>query len=835
MAAGLQIVNDHTPELFHDNLERILGQILQLASGNFEARLPPPSDAGTTLDALAVGLNMLAEELGSSVREREYALGSLGESEKKFRAITDTALDAVIMINDDGRITLWNPAAEKIFGFSTAEATGKNVHMWLAPPAYRESYKKNWPRFRDTGRGPVIGATFEAKANSKDRGTIPIELSVSSAHLNGKWHAIGIARDITGRKAMEKSVAEEREMLRIIDYMLSSFIGGIDTRQAFDLVLVELLKLSGSAYGFLQDRHIDADGKSLIRTLAVSDTSWNDAKRSFWTGHHPDDCEGTDCDCLNATAFNLGEVVITNVPPLPPLCNRLPMGQPGLNNFLGLPLKRGDKTIGAIGLANRAGGFDEALVKRLNPFLSAVAEIVEAYQNEEARRKSERRMERMANFDGLTGLPNRSLFRDRLQQATKRAKRYAEDFALLLLDLDHFKDVNDTLGHPVGDALLFAVGKRLQTGIRESDIVARLGGDEFAILQLNPQGAEDVAGLAERLIALLAEPFDIEGHRIHTETSIGIALFTPADSDPTRLLSRADTALYRAKAAGRHRYCFHDAQVEAELLQRVLLLEELHEAIAQDQFTLCYQPQIDTRAHQLVGLEALLRWNHPKRGLLGPRDFIHVAETSGILLEIDAWVLRQACEQMSRWIEQDLLHETTLGINLSPLQFKTAEFERGILAVLERFGLAPHSLELELTERSLAERPEAVAGLMRRLTDRGIRFSIDDFGTGYSSLQYLKKLPACKIKVAQEFVRDMLTDSNDASIVRAIIRLGQELGRDVIAEGVEIQDQLTFLQDKGCFLFQGYLFGRPLPAAELTEHFRKGAYVLPDGSEIPVL
>ncbi|WP_323785799.1 EAL and GGDEF domain-containing protein [Thalassovita sp.] len=814
-----------TPELARESLDRILNMILQLASGDFDARLEP-SGTGSTIDALAVGLNMLAEELTSSVQEKEQALRALSESEMKFRTITDTALDAVIVVDNDGTITLWNPAAEKIFGYSQTEALGQNIDICLGPSELRKDYKANWSRFRETGEGTVVGGTHETLIRTKDRGDIPVELSIAPAFLNGEWNAIGIARDITGRKAMEQAIETEREDLKIVDRTLSSFIAGADTQAAFDTILVEVLKLTDSEYGFLMDCCTDDNGTPYMRALALSGLSGTADKRQFMRDHASEEIRFYDFDGLNGAAIVTGKVVIANDPAKHPSRKGTPQGHPPLDTFLGIPLLRGEKIIGEIGLANRKGGYNDAVVKRLTPFLSAIAEITEAHQTDEARRKSELRTERLANYDTLTGLPNRAMFNDRLQHAVHRAKRYDENFALLLLDLDHFKDVNDTLGHPIGDALLSAVGKRLEASVRDDAVVARLGGDEFAVLQLNLQETKDAAILAQRLIKRLSAPFKIENHRIHTDASIGIALYLPGKSDPTHLLSQADTALYRVKEEGRHGFRFHDANVEAGLRQRVTLIEDLHEALTKQQFVLYMQPQIDTRANRLVGVEGLLRWDHPEKGIRGPGEFIRVAEDSGLLLDIDTWVLQQACRQMRAWHDQGLMRQATVSVNLSTLQFKTSEFENDVLSALNSAGLPPRYLELEITERSLAERPDEVAAVMQRLAAKGIRFSIDDFGTGYSSLQYLKRLPVSKIKIAQDFIRDMMADSSDASIVRAIISLGIELGHDVIAEGVETQEQLEFLQEKGCFLFQGYYFGRPQPTPELTERLR-----LAEGSE----
>ncbi|QIZ82193.1 sensor domain-containing protein [Thalassovita gelatinovora] len=811
-----------TPELARESMDQILNMILQLASGGFDSRLEP-SGTGSTIDALAVGLNMLAEELTSSVQEREQALRSLEENELKFRAVTDTALDAVVMINSDGAITLWNPAAERIFGYAQADILGQDVDIFLGASGLREFYKTGWVHFRETGEGPVVGDIHETLIQSKDHGDIPIELSIAAAFVSGEWNVICIARDITERKEMEQSIQEEREDLKIVDRTLSSFIGGVDVQKAFDTVMVELLDLTDSEYGFLIDLCTDEAGKPYMRALTISDRDGSAQNRPYWQDHPSGEARFYDFDSLNAAAIVTGGPVIANDPAHHPSSKGTPKGHPHLDAFLGIPLLRGQKTIGAIGLANRKGGYDDGLVRRLNPFKSAIAEIIAAHQNDEARRKSEQRTEHLANCDTLTGLPNRKMFNDRLQHAAYRAKRYDENFALLLLDLDHFKDVNDTLGHPVGDALLVAVGKRLEAAVRESDVVARLGGDEFAVLHLNLQDAKDAAVLAQRLIDQLSRPFEIENHRIHTDASIGITLYLPGKSDPTHLLSQADTALYSVKEGGRHGFRFHDADVEADLHQRVTLIEELHEAITKQQFVLYLQPQIDTHSCQLVGVEGLLRWNHPEKGIRGPGDFIDVAEDSGLLLDIDGWVLQDACRQMRAWHDQGVMRQATISVNLSTLQFKTSDFESNVLAALGRTGLAPRYLELEITERSLAERPDEVAAVMQRLSAKGIRFSIDDFGTGYSSLQYLKRLPVSKIKIAQEFIRDMMSDSSDASIVRAIISLGTELGHDVIAEGVETKAQLEFLQQRGCHLFQGYYFGHPQPASELTERLRRVA------------
>jgi diguanylate cyclase (GGDEF)-like protein len=416
-----------------------------------------------------------------------------------------------------------------------------------------------------------------------------------------------------------------------------------------------------------------------------------------------------------------------------------------------------------------------------------------------------------SRHDGLTGLPNRKVFMEAVQRAMESKE---PNFAVLYLDLDHFKDVNDTLGHPVGDVLLCLVAERLQSKVKQSDMVARFGGDEFAVIVTGVSESVLIERVAAELVAAMGSPFSVQGNTVVPGVSIGIATYEPSDIDAEVLLSHADVALYCAKCDGRGRYRFFTAAMDEDVRSRVLMSSELRQAIASDQLFLCFQPQFEIETSRLIGLEALVRWRHPERGVLAPREFIPVAENTGLIVPLGRWVLREACRQGKAWLDAGGL-SVSIAVNVSAWQFKMAhELEQDIASSLASSGFPAESLELELTETGLMEASLEHRDCLSRLRKTGIRFAIDDFGTGYSSLDYLRRYPADRVKIAQEFVKSVSVDPESAVIVKAIIGLSQDLGMVAIAEGVETGEQLELLKAWGCREAQGYYFARPLPPQE---------------------
>lgn len=435
-----------------------------------------------------------------------------------------------------------------------------------------------------------------------------------------------------------------------------------------------------------------------------------------------------------------------------------------------------------------------------------------------------REIEQLAFYDQLTGLPNRRLMLDRLEQALTRSTRSGVPGALLLIDMDNFKDLNDTRGHYLGDMLLQQVALRLVTCVREVDCVARLGGDEFVvILQDLSENAQEAAAqgknVGEEILSACNEPYQLDSYTHRSSLSIGVALFASHQGTIDDLLKRADLAMYQAKAAGRNNLRFFNPEMQAVATTRTALEADLHEAIEKNQFLLHYQAQVLGDGH-VTGAEVLVRWTHPQRGMVSPAEFIPLAEGSGLILPIGRWVLEAACLQLNIWAARAEMAHLTVAVNVSARQLHQDDFVAQVLAILDHTGANPQRLTLELTESLLMNDIEDIISKMTALKARGVRFSLDDFGTGYSSLSYLKRLPLDQLKIDQVFVRDILVDPNDAAIAKMIIALAQSVGLTVTAEGVETSAQRDYLKDAGCLSYQGYFFSPPLPLDGFEEFAR---------------
>ncbi|MFK4726757.1 diguanylate cyclase (GGDEF)-like protein [Bradyrhizobium niftali] len=424
--------------------------------------------------------------------------------------------------------------------------------------------------------------------------------------------------------------------------------------------------------------------------------------------------------------------------------------------------------------------------------------------------EAQAKISHMARHDALTGLPNRVLFHEQLEQGLRRAGS-GDQLAVLCLDLDHFKDINDSLGHPIGDALLKEVGRRLRATVGESDTVARLGGDEFSVVQIGRSEEAAARSLAGRLVEAISAPYEIDGHQIVIGVSIGISLSPQDGSDPDELLKNADLALYRAKADGRGTYRFFETGMDARAQARRLLEMDLRAALQRDEFQPYYQPIRDVASGRVVAFEALLRWNHPQRGLIAPINFIPLAEETGLIVQLGEFMLRSACADAATWPD-----DIDVAVNLSPVQFKNPNLIASVTEALTASGLAARRLELEITESVLLQNSEATLTTLHELRAMGVRISLDDFGTGYSSLSYLRSFPFDKIKIDRSFVSELATREDSMAIIRAVTGLGRSLGIVTTAEGVENDAQLELLRREGCTQAQGYLFSKPRPASDVA-------------------
>jgi diguanylate cyclase (GGDEF)-like protein/PAS domain S-box-containing protein len=561
---------------------------------------------------------------------------ALRESEERFRAVSDAAPDAIIIVDSDARVTYWNQAAQRILGYTTNESIGRCVYEWLVPARLREKARQSVGTFAAADRGEFPGKTLELVAIRKDGVEVVVELSISSVLLGEKWHAVVILRDITERKR----AAEQ------------------------------------------------------------------------------------------------------------------------------------------IGYA--------------------------------------------ARHDALTGLGNRTLFVDALKQAITGSTAAGQSVAVLYIDLDNFKDVNDTLGHAAGDELLRTMAKRLRASVRETDTVARFGGDEFALIEFGLRGPANAAVLANKLLKTIGEPLSIQGREIRAGASVGIAVYGLDSPDAETLMSHADVALYRAKSEGRGTYRFFTEEMDVAIQTRVALGGDLRDAVGTPQIFLMYQPQVDIAAGRVVGVEALARWRHPKNGLIPPSRFIPLAEQAGLIVALGHWVLRESCRQMKEWLDAGVA-PPQISVNVSGLQFKTPlELEGDIAAVLADTGLPPQRLELELTESVLMDASDKQQEVLLRLRKAGLRIAIDDFGNGYSSLNYLARFPVDRIKIAQNFVSGLANAPRNAVIVRTSIGLAHELNLDIVVEGVETTEQLERVRSWGGRIVQGYYYSRPLLPVDLTALLRAG-------------
>jgi diguanylate cyclase (GGDEF)-like protein len=431
------------------------------------------------------------------------------------------------------------------------------------------------------------------------------------------------------------------------------------------------------------------------------------------------------------------------------------------------------------------------------------------------RKRAEVKLNYLARYDSLTGIPNRQYLREQLDRTTARADRAHQKLALLLLDLDRFKMVNDTLGHEQGDELLRAVVQRLRSSIREGDLLARLGGDEFAVLLENVEGPLELEAIAGGIIARFQEPFHLAGRQVSVTASVGITLYPVDNADPVTLLNNADIAMYQAKEQGRNTFKFFTPSMHEQILSYHRLQTDLKAALAEQQFELLYQPQFGLADHRIHAVEALLRWNHPTRGQVRPDEFITVAEDSGFIIPVGLWIVEQVCEQLKRWGSMGI-PVPRVAINVAAVHFRQPGFHDAIRNIFDRHGIDPDLIELELTERSLMEDTQVTQDCLYALKDIGVRLAIDDFGTGYSCLSYLRRFPLDVLKIDRSFVSDLDTSEDAQAICGAILSIAHRLSLDAVAEGIESEQQLAFLTKHGCHFGQGYYFSRPVDARAIA-------------------
>ncbi len=732
-------------------------------------------------------------QMETEINERRRVQDALRQSEERYHAATEAAIDAFITIDEDNIIVFVNAAAERIFGYPLAELLGQDLRK-LMPPELRERHTQGMKRYLATGKKQLFWQGVQIPCLHKNGHQVPLEFSFGEFTHEGKRFFTGIARDITERKRAEALREGQQRVLEMIavDAPLKDALNEL-------LCCVES-QVEGMLCSVLL---LNDDGEHIREAVAPSlPREYTGAFIGMAIGPNAGSC---------GTAMYHSRLVVARDIETNPLWNeyRAIAAPFGLRACWSTPiLAANGRVLGAFAMyyrEPREPGDEELKLIKLAVRIAGIA--VE-------RKLNEAYIRHIAHHDTLTGLPNRLLLEDRLEQAIAQAHRHQMMVAVLFVDLDHFKTVNDSLGHPAGDRLLQAVAGRMHQCLREGDSVARLGGDEFVVCLSEVGSNSDAAVVAEKIQHVLAEPLDIDGHMLQIGSSIGISVYPHDGDNVDALMKAADAAMYDAKAKGRSNYRFYTPTLNAKAHQRLAVSNQLRQALARRELVLHYQPQVSLASGDITGVEALLRWNHPERGLTAPAEFIPILEEIGLMSEVGRWVLHTACTQNAAW-QRSGFPPIRMAVNLSARQFVTGNLVYTVADALAEHGLEAHWLELEITEGLLLDSSEQVTESVNRLKRMGVGLSLDDFGTGYSSLSYLRRFPVHRLKIDRSFVHDIATDEGSANIVASIIALSQKMGLEVIAEGVETQEQLRYLQSQGCHEIQGFLFSRALPATEI--------------------
>lgn len=820
-----------------------------------------------------IAYNGFIEDITDRKRNAEL----LQENEARYRRIVETATEGIWSIDGQHLTTFVNVAMQQMLGYSEADMLGKAVEDFI----FEEDLALHRQQMAERHNGQ--DGRYERRFRRKDGSECWCLISTTVLHDNDGHFTGSFAMfsDITAIKHAEREVAERESLLKQIFDTSSVAIFLVDkagiivhaNQRMAEMFGCPLPQLIGSTYTSHVHPSERISGQQQMLALLNSSITSVDLERRYWradgsefwghlTGKRFLDVQGNEMGLVGviadisqrrkiedelriaATTFQIQDgLVVTNAAGVIVRVNAAfsevsgysqeeAIGQtPAIlhsgeheDSFyreMWATLLSEGKWQGEIWNRRKNGEiFPEWLtITAVRDADNRISHYVGAYRDITEHKAAEEAIRNLAFYDPLTTLPNRRLLLDRLHQGMAASSRNGLHGALIFIDLDNFKTLNDTLGHDLGDLLLVEVSKRLQHSVREGDTVARLGGDEFVIMLagLHPAVEEAVAqaeAVGHNIIQTLNPPFHLGKHELRSTPSIGITLFKGNTHSVDELLKRADLAMYQAKAAGRNTLRFFDPAMQASINARMVMENELYRAIEAGEFALHYQPQLDMAGH-ICGVEALIRWQNPKRGMVSPAEFIPVAEETGQILPIGHWVLMQACEQLLAWRDNPLTAQLSISVNVSAKQFRLPMFVDEVRNLIRHTGIDPTRLKLELTESMLLIDVNDAIVKMTALQGLGLSFALDDFGTGYSSLAYLKKLPLDQVKIDQSFVRDVLTDPNDTAICRAVIALGKSLGLAVIAEGVETTSQRDFLLAEGCDFAQGYLFAKPMPAVEL--------------------
>jgi diguanylate cyclase (GGDEF)-like protein/PAS domain S-box-containing protein len=877
------ILNEHTRAAVRNPVERVLkeGIVVGLANHTVlvarDGRERPIADAAAPIrDASGhtVGVVLVFRD---QTEERRVE-NALRESEARARAVVDSALDAVIGIDHEGRVIEFNPAAERLFGYTRGEAMGLEMAELIVPPALRERHRRGVAHHVATGEGTILGRRMEMPALRKNGSEILVELAIARIPVEGPPKFTGYLRDVTEQNKAQKALQESEQRYRAL------FEANPHPMWIYDLETLRFLAVNDAAvdrYGWSREeflsmsirdirppeempklldavadagggglyrsgiwRHLRKDGSVMLvevsshalefegrpaRAVLVSDVteqvraqeSLQESEERFrllarvtndavWDWDLGDDTLWCNEGFETLFGFSRGEVEST----IDSWTTRIhPDDLARVVDGIHRVIDEGGMTWSdEYRFLRKDGGYAHVLDRGyvIRDAAGKPLRMIRGMTDVTERKLAESRIEQLAFYDSLTGLPNRALLLDRLKQTLAAAERRGDRVALLFLDLNRFKEINDTQGHATGDDVLLEVARRFRATLRQDETVARIGGDEFLVVA---QGVDQAgaARIAERLQQALAQPLAVRDQAFSVAASIGIAFYPDDGRCPDELLKHTDIAMYRAKA-GKTSWCFYRPEMGSELARRLEMAQRLEQALDRHALELYYQPQFDLHTRNLTGAEVLLRWTDSQWGALSPAEFIPVAEERGLMGRLGEWVLRAACRQLQAWRAAGFALPGRLAVNVDARQFEDPEFVSKTCAIVEAAGLTPEDFELEITESGVMADPERTVAQTEALQEAGFAIAIDDFGTGYSSLAYLKRFSVDTLKIDISFVRDMLSNGNDEAIVRTIIAMARSLGLTTLAEGVETGAQADRLRELGCDFAQGFHFGPPEPA-----------------------
>ena len=680
-------------------------------------------------------------------------------SDQRVRAIMDNVTDGIITIDESGIVESYNTAAARLFQYTANEVIGQNVKM-LMPEPYRSQHDHYLQRYHNSGERRCLGLGFrEVEGRRKDGSCFPMDLSISEMELGNAHLYIGMVRDITQRKDAEINMAKLSQAVE----------------QSADTVMI-------------------TDKNGIIEYVNSGFEETTGYTRHEAIGRTP---------------------------------NLVKSGEMGKAFYLQLweTIKQGEIFRDVFVNKRKDGGiyYEEKTITPMRNMHNEITHYISSGKDITDRMRTHERLQYLAHHDVLTGLPNRLLFTDRLGQAIKQASRTGNHVVLIYLDLDRFKNINDTLGHAAGDKLLQFISKRLLGVLRENDTTARLSGDEFTVLLSGIQDISAIPHIANKIMYEVSRPIVVSEHELFVTTSMGIAVYPDDSQEPHNLLKHADTAMYHAKKHGRNGYQFYTPNMNVMAREQLVLENQLHRALERNEFEVHFQPQFDIQTGNLYGIEALLRWRHPDHGLLSPYNFIGLLEETGLIIPVGNWVLGTACTRFSRWLESGF-DIPKLAVNVSPRQFCNAHFMSNVHQTLSDSNVAPNRLVLEITESTLIEEKNTNISAVQELHKSGVGIAMDDFGTGYSSLSYLRQFPIKTLKIDKSFVKQVPENYDDCVLARTIIAMGHNLNLSIIAEGVETLEQLDFLKQLGCTAAQGYLYSPAVPYELFSSEFIHSDY-----------